>query len=64
MVILLDLIAVFLILADLLPNESLMVSNIVILCVAIVIKTALIYPLTVYIDYLKYILKYGDAVKA
>ena len=64
MVILLDLIAVFLILADLLTNESVMVSNIVILCVAIVIKTALIYPLTVYIDYLKYVLKYGDAVKA
>ena len=64
MIILLDLIAVLLILADLLPNASLIVSNLVILCIAIVIKTALVYPLTVYIDYLKYMVKYGDAIKA
>ena len=64
MIILLDSIAVLLILADLLPNASLIVSNLVILCIAIVIKTALVYPLTVYIDYLKYMVKYGDAIKA
>ena len=62
-IIFLDVVAVMLIMADLLPKYSSIVSNMVLLCVAIVIKTALIYPLTVYIDYLKFIEKYGDLVQ-